>query len=52
MPLNQNKTAAQRKAEGLRRLTQAYSKAVKEGTVRKVVTLPKHLGIDAREQDR
>ncbi len=30
-----------RKAEGLRRLSQAYSDALKNGTTRKVVSIPK-----------
>nr|VVV03793.1 hypothetical protein AW0309160_01176 [Aliivibrio wodanis] len=36
-----SKTTAQRKAEGLRKLSQAYSDAIKAGTVRKVLTVAK-----------
>lgn len=32
----------QRKEEGLRRLSQAYSDALKNGTARKVVSIPKN----------
>ncbi|HGS5457586.1 TPA: hypothetical protein ACN32Y_004782 [Vibrio parahaemolyticus] len=36
-----SKTTAQRKADGLRKLSQAYSEAIKTGTVRKVMSVAK-----------
>ncbi len=42
MLLKNDQTIAQRKADNLRRLSDAYTDALKKNTVRKVVTLGKH----------